>query len=479
LGERTKFQTTLLLLFLLTLPLINPWVRGDGVGYYAYIRSLLIDGDLRFENEFLAGNSTFVLPKLDEQGRLRPDLFTRTGYVDNHFTVGPGILWAPFLAAVHLGVKGLNAAGVRVRADGYSGPYVWTMALATALYGFLGIFLSFSVAKEYFAERWAFLAALGIWFASSLPVYMYFNPSWSHAHSAFAVALFLWYWHRTRGPRSPLQWTLLGLLAGLMINVYYPNAILMLVPLLESLGGYWQRWRNASDRWAAVGRLFAGNVMFSVAGIVGLLPTMLTRQVLYGSAFSSGYGSLSEWNWNSPQLWNVLFSSNHGVFSWTPILVLGFAGLLLLWRHDRELSACLLAAFVAFYYLIASYMTWHGIASFGNRFFVSLTPLFVIGLASFFAAAERWFPKRAAAFAGGLVVLFIAWNLGLIFQWGTQMIPARGPVSWKEVAHNQYAVVPMRVWGSLRGYLLQRRTMMDQIERKDVEKLHPEQAGPK
>jgi len=26
----------LALLFLLSLPLVNPWVRGDGVGYYAY-----------------------------------------------------------------------------------------------------------------------------------------------------------------------------------------------------------------------------------------------------------------------------------------------------------------------------------------------------------------------------------------------------------------------------------------------------------
>jgi hypothetical protein len=478
LGERTKFQTTLLLLFLLTLPLVNPWVRGDGVGYYAYIRSLLIDGDLHFENEFLAGNSTFVLPKLDEQGRLRGDLFTRTGYVDNHFTVGPAILWAPFLSAAHLAVQALNAAGMQVRADGYSALYVWAMALGTAFYGFLGLLLSFSVAKEHFAERWAFLGTLGVWFGSSLPVYMYFNPSWSHAHSAFVVALFLWYWHRTRAARSPLQWALLGLLAGLMVNVYYPNAILMLVPLLESLAGYWKRWRNATDRWAAVGRLLTGNLIFSVAGIAALLPTLITRRILYGSISSSGYPGLSEWNWSAPQFWNVLFSANHGVFSWTPILLLGFVGLILLWQYDRELGLCLLATFGAFYYLIASYGTWHGIGSFGNRFFVSLTPLFVIGLASFFAAAEKWFPKRAGILATGLLVLFIGWNLGFVFQWGTQMIPARGPVSWREVAHNQYAVVPVRIWGSLKTYLSQRRAMMERIERKDAEKLHPE-AGPK
>jgi hypothetical protein len=479
LGERTKFQTALLLLFLLTLPLANPWVRGDGVGYYAYFRSLLIDGDLHFENEFLAGNSTFVLPKLDERGRLRGDLFTRTGYVDNHFTVGPAILWAPFLSAAHLAVQALNAAGVPVRADGYSAPYVWAMALATAFYGFLCLLLSFSVAKEYFAERWAFLATVAIWFASSLPVYMYFNPSWSHAHSAFAVALFLWYWHGTRDGRNPLQWALLGLLAGLMMNVYYPNAIVMIVPLLESLAGYWQRWRNVPDRGAAVGRLLAGNVIFLVAGVAGLVPTLLTRRILYGSALSTGYPHPAEWDWGDPQLWNLLFSANHGLFSWTPVLLLAAAGLLLLSRKDGALAACFVASFLLFYYLIASYGTWHGLSSFGNRFFVSLTLVFVVGLASFFAAVEEWFPKRAGLLIAGPVVLLVGWNLGLIYQWGTQMIPARGPVSWSEVARNQYAVVPLKVWGSLRSDLSQRRALMEQIERKDAEKLHPEQAGPK
>src|SRR2546426_4897468 len=36
-------EKTLLVVFLLSLPLCNPWLRGDGIGYYAYARALLID----------------------------------------------------------------------------------------------------------------------------------------------------------------------------------------------------------------------------------------------------------------------------------------------------------------------------------------------------------------------------------------------------------------------------------------------------
>ena len=45
---------------MLTLPFVNPYIRGDGNGYYAYVRSVVIDGDLRFENEYRRGDPAFV-----------------------------------------------------------------------------------------------------------------------------------------------------------------------------------------------------------------------------------------------------------------------------------------------------------------------------------------------------------------------------------------------------------------------------------
>src|SRR5260370_30029073 len=92
----------LCVLFLLTVPVVNPWVRGDGVGYYAYLRSVLIDHDLNFENDYLAGNQSFVMSRVDAQGHLLREMYTKTGHVENHFSVVPAILWAPVLLTVHL-----------------------------------------------------------------------------------------------------------------------------------------------------------------------------------------------------------------------------------------------------------------------------------------------------------------------------------------------------------------------------------------
>src|SRR5712692_4757237 len=72
------YWRTLVLLFILTLPFVNPWVRGDGVEYYAYVRTLIIDGNLSFENEWQASNPTFKMTHLDAEGRVLPQEYTRS-----------------------------------------------------------------------------------------------------------------------------------------------------------------------------------------------------------------------------------------------------------------------------------------------------------------------------------------------------------------------------------------------------------------
>jgi len=460
------------LLFLLSLPLVNPYVHGDGVGYYAYAQSLLIDRDLRFEDDWRAANPGFLQGRVDASGRLLPEEYTITGHLRNHFSVGPAILWAPFLGPTHAAVLVADSLGAQIPADGYSRPYLASMGVATVLYGFLGLLLAFDLARRHTGDTWAFLATLGIWFASSLPVYMYFNPAWSHAHSAFSVALFLWYWQRTRDQRTVRQWIVLGLAAGLMMNVYYPNAILMMVPGIEALADYRRVWLQTTGREARWGSLIQRHSCFLGIVLMALSPTFITRWVVYGGPFESGYPVMGEWHWTSPVWVSVLFSANHGLLTWTPVLIPALLGLFWAWRKDGLLGGGLLASAFVYGYFISSYPDWDGMSSFGNRFFVSLTAVFVIGLAVTLERFARWWnrPGSDVVLAGGALALLSLWNAGFIFQWGTQMIPARGPISWKEMVHNQIAVVPARIAGELEHYVLRRDSMMQRIEVQDLER---------
>jgi hypothetical protein len=155
------------------------------------------------------------------------------------------------------------------------------------------------------------------------------------------------------------------------------------------------------------------------------------------------------------------------------LLLLAFIGLLMAPRAAREITFYLGACSLAFYYVIASYPYWDGLSSFGNRFFVSLTPIFVFGLASFLNRFANLFSNlRVARLAcGALVGCFIFWNFGLIYQWGTHLIPVRGSISFREAAYNEFHVVPSQVASHLRSYFFRRNDLMQQIEQRDIEQL--------
>jgi hypothetical protein len=365
--------------------------------------------------------------------------------------------------------------GSSVAADGFSVPYRIAMAFATALYGFLGLLLAFRLAREYVEERWALLATIAIWWASSLAVYMYFNPSWSHAHSAFAVALFLWYWHKTRSQRSLLQWLLLALITGLMLNVYYANAMVLAVLAVEAARQYLAAFRSSPQAGACasprVSDLLVRHFLFGAIVCICLLPTFITRYIIYGGALESGYTPLKYWLWRSPALFEVLFSSYHGLLAWTPVLFFAIIGLFLFWWREPRVGVPFLATFLAFYLFIACYPDWAGISSYGNRFFVSLTALFILGLGVLLERFARIFRSRRAALASvsTVLALFILWNVGLMFQWGTHLVPARGPISFSEMVHNQFFVVPRQLTADLRVYLFKRKALMHAIEERDIQ----------
>jgi hypothetical protein len=357
-----------------------------------------------------------------------------------------------------------------VAADGFSAPYRLAMALGTAFYGFLGLLLSFRIARKFVEERWAFFAVVAVWGGSSLAVYMYFNPSWSHAHSAFMCALFFWYWLETREQRSLPQWLILGAIAGLMLNVYYANAMLLTLVAVEAVLAI----RDSRDSFRAIfPALLVRYALFTVTLLLCLLPTFICKRIIYGSSVETGYIPVTQWRWTSPYVLQILFSANHGLFSWTPLLLFAALGIFLFWRKVPRVGGPVLCAALAFYYFMASYPDWAGISSYGNRFFVSLTVFFVIGLAVLLQKFVTWFGSvRIATFAASLVLsLFVLWNLGLMFQWGSHLIPARGPVVWREVVYNQFFAVPRQVTGQLRDYFFRRKDLMRRIEQRDVQQL--------
>lgn len=443
---------------MLTLPLVNSYVRGDGNGYYAYVRSLVIDGDLDFENEFRRGDPLFRSLYFDEGDALRPSMRSATGRVVNQWAVGPSLLWLPFFLIAHALAGALNLLGAGIVADGYSPIYRWICAAGTAIYSALGLAMAADVAVRVAGRRAATIGSIGIWWASSLAVYMYFLPFHVHALSAFAVALYLWCWLRWR-PFSgrATQWAAWGATGGLMIDVYYLNALFLLVAAVE--------WLALARR--VRGAPFSAGAALAVGLGAALTPHFAVKWIVHGSPLASGY--LDGFFWTTPRLWQVGLSFEHGMFLWTPIVAVAVWGLSLWWRVDRAAGGTLLATFALFYYAVASYQNWHGQSAFGSRFFVSFTLVFVVGLALAVARVERWLGtgRWRRAVAPSVVGLAIAWNVGFMYQWGANIVPNRGPVSFAAVAWNQVTTVPRRLGGFAWRYLTDRSALTADVEQRD------------
>ena len=344
----------------------KPAVEGDGVGYFSYLHSVLVDHDLDLANEYAAA--------LEAHVTLNPDHYTTrtaTGLLADYFPVGPALLAAPFYAA-----------GLALHPDGrpvFGPPFTTAFDLASLLCGLLAL----AICLRLTGSR-AAVAALAL--ATPLTYYLLLQPSYSHSFSAFAVSLFVWAWWTTRERRGALGWLLLGLLGGLMAAVRFQDGPLLAIVLLDLRRGGWR-------------------ILLAVAGaVVGFLPQLAVDRVLFGTWLPQRPAG-QDLQLLPGHYWDVLFSSYHGLFTWSPVLLVAVVGMAL--RRERVLKAAFAYALLVETLLNGAAPDWWGGYAFGARRFVDLLPLFALGLAE---VARRVGPGVAAAALAALA----AWNALLI-----------------------------------------------------------------
>jgi hypothetical protein len=223
----------------------------------------------------------------------------------------------------------------------------------------------------------------------------------------------------------------------------------------------------------AILQLAGRHTLFGLVVLAVMIPTFASRRAVYGGPFNTGYLPVRDFLWHSPAFFSILFSANHGLLSWTPLLLFPIIGLLLFAIRVPKVGVPFLAGFTAFYLFMSIYPDWAGISSYGNRFFVSLTALFVLGLSFLLQQIAAGYRRTRTVLALTSVVLFcfVVWNLGLMYQWGTHLIPARGPISFREAAANQFSVVPHQISAQLKSYIFRRSDLMRQIEQRDMEQM--------
>ena len=319
-----------LVAFAVTVPL--PRVDGeligsDGIGYYVYLPSVWIDGDLDFADEYRHFHR--LQP---ETARHRVEDLTPTGLPANRFGIGPALLWSPFFLVAHLLALLSNTLGAGLDTSGYGGWYQAPVLAASIVYGGLGAWLSLLAARRATSARSALSATLLVVLAGNAVYYLVIEPSMSHALSLFASAAFFQRWTSTRrhpGPRTGLQ---LGALAGLMALIRPQDGLFLLLPLVDGAlslragASHLRSWLTTS-----LTSLLAAAVVFA--------PQLVVWRLLNGAALRSGYAEELDTLFHSPlaRLPAVLLSAERGLLTWHPVFLLALVGLALV--RDRRLAS--------------------------------------------------------------------------------------------------------------------------------------------
>lgn len=448
------------LLFVLTLPAVTTRLyASDEVEYFAWLRSLTFDRDADFENEYQHFYDAGVSHSPDFHETFL-ERTTESGRRLNYTPIGAAVLWSPFYAIGHLVARVSGAP-----ADGFSHPYIAAVTYGSACYGFLAVLFSALIARRVVGN--GVVASMCVAIGSPLIFYTYVAPGFGHATSAFAVSLFVWTWIRVRERWSLAGAVALGITGGLMALVREQDVFLTIGPAIDFvLDGLRPGARHPAKtvRWPILAGL-AGAVAFGLT----YAPQLLAYQALNGHPGPTETAA-RKMTWTSPHGLSVLFDPEHGLFAWTPLALFCVAGLTLLaWRgaggpdsadrvsnrDARRIGWLALLMIVLQAYTSGSVESWTVSGSFGQRRFVAITPLLVLGLAAWFSHVRTAWPRRALAL---IVFLCIWWNLGLMAQFGLNRMD-RTKLTLKDNARVTFIDLPREAPSIAWRYLFDRKSL--------------------
>lgn len=322
--------------FLAHAAIVGKTVYGDGAYYYSWLRSLAIDHDLDFRNDYRLFDIT--------------QKTTEVGLIGNIYPVGPAIFWWPTFIAIDVGIRG----------RGGSLPYQIAIGIVGVWAALVGILLLYRVLRSFFTHAHALITLFAVAFATNLWFYGSLDTVNSHALSFFLACTFLAAFLSPK--RNDVA---LGAIVGAMALVRPQDAIYGILLL-----------QGASIK----------SILKNSVGFLSLFSLQLIAwQIVYGKFWINPYLDRGySFDLLYPKILETLFSPNNGVFLWTPITLLAFAGLFLKNFPKPTLRPYLIAIVLVQIYLVASWTTWWQGASFSGRMFISVLPILAIGLAHFF-----------------------------------------------------------------------------------------------
>ena len=394
--------------------------------YYHYLPSTLIHGD-PLDLGYVAALDSTVLHPGEGQRAHGMSLHPSTGHHVNKCTYGVALMELPFFLGAHAATIAF-APGI---ADGYSAPYQLAVSLSAIASTLLGLLLLRVFLRRYTDDRATAISLIILAFGTNLFFYSTVDSGMPHSYLFLLFALVLERtdaWHRRPSYRSAAA---IGLAIGATALIRPVDVIIVCIPLM------WPVLVPGSTKRG----LIVDNIgMWLLAGLCALMP--LLPQFLYwktatGDAFYWSYGD-EHFNWSDPHLLDGLFSYRKGWFVYTPLALIGFAGLgLMVARKGQRAFAWPIILFftITLYITFCWHQWWYG-GSFGCRPLVGSLALLALPMALLTERIMR-VPKAFIA------VFALAMLAGIHLNLFQQRQYVQTIIHWDSMSRERYR----EVWG--------------------------------
>ena len=404
------FISVISFLFFLFINIESPIkIQGDGVFYYSWAHSCFFDGDIDFKNEIKHfSDYDFYSKKFIDE-----NIVTKTGMIPNPYAFGTAIIWMPFVAIAHwVSITFFYFTENRLFfPDGYSYFYTLFVNLATWAFGTTSFFLIFKNLKYYFSNKISLVTTISLWLGTPWFYYQFLEPSMSHLASLFCMSAFFILVCRIL-EKQKISFVYFFLLVFLAVAVRWQNIISIFV--------FWGVYNLDKERKEAENKI-STLVIAATASVLFL--QAIAWKIIYGSLLLIPQGS--DFLFSDFYGITTLFSSNRGLFFWSPILLLSLAGIFL-WKKNKLVSVLIGFSFLGQWIVNSILSDPGGGDAFGARRFIEIIPFLAIPLAE---AIKYFWNRKIIILVAGLV----SWSLFLLVGYHYDIIPRFGNFNLFEV----------------------------------------------
>ncbi|MEO6305780.1 MAG: hypothetical protein ABIP51_21705, partial [Bacteroidia bacterium] len=326
-------------------------------------------------------------------------------------TIGVSLLIAPFFFCALLFSK---LFGFEV--DGFSLPFQMSVHIAGIFYCIVGlIFIKKLLLQLNIKPTYVAVLIILACFGTHLFSYTVNEPGMAHVY-AFALTSILFYLALNLfQKRTSKYFYLSAVILGLIVLVRPINIILLtFIPFF---------FQNRYDMFSSLKVIlrskhfyFALIVLIAICSIQDIAWFNQNGRIFQDPYYGNGF------YFNNPQIFNMLFGFNNGLFIYVPICLVFLLGVIPIFIFNKFKGIVFLVSLAFVFYIFASYWAYNYFDGFGIRTFVDFLPIFIIGGAYSFQNLK---PKMKYALSTlGILCLFM--NLFYIYQYRSGIIKGNG-----------------------------------------------------